>query len=186
MRSAGKKAIRVPGLSFPGSGGQVAVQVVPLLFLAGLLWWTLLEYLLHRFVLHGLPRSLGSRHMQHHDRPRERRLALAPLASSLGGATLHGVAFFGLFGPAAGAPLLAGVVVGYLAYEWVHWSSHYRPSRSRIARGLRRHHQLHHHAMPDRRFGVTSPLWDWVFATLSSPREGRAAAVRGGRAHLSR
>lgn len=159
---------------------------LPALFAAGLFWWTLLEYLLHRFALHGLPASFGSRHMRHHVTPSERRLAVAPLASSVGGAAIHAVIFVGLFGPARGGALLAGLVAGYLAYEWVHWSTHYRRARTRLGRALRRHHMLHHHAAPGTRFGVTTPLWDWVFGTLgTAPRRGAPAAVRGGQHHLS-
>jgi len=42
---------------------------------------------------------------------------------------------------------------------------------------VRRHHMLHHAKTPDRRFGVSSPLWDLVFGT--EPRD--AAPAQGGR-----
>ena len=61
---------------------------------------------------------------------------------------------------------------GYVAYEWVHWATHYRVPQGRILKALRRHHMIHHHAQPRARFGVTSPLWDWVFRTLP-PAPGR-------------
>ena len=36
---------------------------------------------------------------------------------------------------------------------------------SRAGRFLRQYHLAHHRAMPDRHFGVSSPLWDVVFRT---------------------
>lgn len=156
---------------------------VPLLFLAGLAWWTLLEYLLHRFLFH----RPGTRHLRHHARPDDPRLTLAPLVSALGGSAIHAIVFLGLFGLRAGLPLLAGVLVGYLAYERVHWSTHQRVPRTAAFRALRRHHMIHHHAQADARFGVTTPVWDWIFGTLPpAPGRGGGSAGRRGRAHLPR
>ncbi|WP_373048664.1 sterol desaturase family protein [Vulgatibacter sp.] len=162
-----------------------------LLFLAGLAWWSLLEYLLHRFVFHHFPRTLGKRHLAHHASLEERRLALAPLPSALGGSAIHALAFLGLFGTGPGLSLLAGLVAGYLAYEWVHYATHYRVPRGRILKALRRHHMIHHHAQFHARYGVTSPLWDWVFRSLppapgqaGAPGRGGPAAARAERKHL--
>lgn len=159
-------------------------MVAIVFFAVGLVWWTLLEYLLHRFVFHLAPETLGRRHIEHHERPLERRLAIASPQTSIGGAALHGIVFLGLFGVDRGLWLLAGLVVGYLGYEWVHWSTHYRHPRSRLAKALRRHHLLHHHAQKDARFGVTSALWDRIFGTLPPPPLGRSPAKESGRPHL--
>jgi len=164
----------------------VGAATYALFFLAGLAWWSLLEYLLHRWVFHGFPRTLGERHLKHHAHLHVRRLAVAPLATSVTGALLHAAIFLGLFGPARGLALLAGLLTGYGAYEWVHWSTHYRVPKGAVMRALRRHHMIHHHAQQNARYGVTSPLWDWVFGTLPpAPGRGKAAAMRVGRQHLS-
>lgn len=152
----------------------------------GLVWWTLLEYLLHRFVFHLAPKSLGRRHLEHHDAPLDRRLAVASPGTSIGGAVLHGILFVGLFGMARGIPLLLGLVAGYLAYEWIHFSTHFRHPKTRWGKALRFHHLLHHHAQKDARFGVTSALWDRVFGTLPPPPVGRSPAEGHGRPHLRR
>ncbi len=34
-----------------------------------------------------------------------------------------------------------------------------------LGRFLRQYHLAHHYAVPDRHFGVSSPLWDLVFRT---------------------
>ena len=147
-----------------------------LLPLAGLLWWTLLEYLLHRFAFHRRNRFFGRRHLQHHAKVQERRLAIAPPGSILGGAALHAVLLFTLFEPLPAALFLAGFLAGYVAYELVHYAVHYRPQRTRVGRWLRAYHLLHHHKTPRARFGVTSPLWDLVFGTYAPvPRPSHAS-----------
>ena len=34
---------------------------------------------------------------------------------------------------------------------------------TRVGRYLRQYHLVHHYKTPDRHFGVSSPLWDFVF-----------------------
>jgi sterol desaturase/sphingolipid hydroxylase (fatty acid hydroxylase superfamily) len=34
---------------------------------------------------------------------------------------------------------------------------------------VRQHHMHHHFQTPDKRYGVSSPLWDYVFGTM--PKE---------------
>jgi sterol desaturase/sphingolipid hydroxylase (fatty acid hydroxylase superfamily) len=63
-------------------------------------------------------------------------------------------------------PLLPGFLLGYLAYDLIHYVTHHFPMRKgRILRFLKRHHMLHHYKTPDQRFGVSSPFWDWVYGT---------------------
>jgi sterol desaturase/sphingolipid hydroxylase (fatty acid hydroxylase superfamily) len=31
---------------------------------------------------------------------------------------------------------------------------------------MKRYHMIHHHTGVDARYGVSSPLWDWVFGTM--------------------
>jgi dihydroceramide fatty acyl 2-hydroxylase len=147
------------------------------LVVAGLFAWTLLEYLLHRFLFHRPGRFFGKRHTAHHAKVADPRLALAPPASSLGGAALLGLVTHGLLGWPAGSFLLGGILAGYLAYEWVHWSTHYVPAKTRVGKWLRAYHMTHHHKLPHARFGVTSPLWDLVFGTYEpKPRAAKRVA----------
>ena len=145
------------------------------LLLAGAFWWTLLEYLLHRFAFHKEGPLFGKRHLAHHANLQKRRLAIAPWQSMLGGAVLQGLAFWWAFGVADGGTLFLGFLGGYVAYEWVHYSTHYKVPRTAIGKYLRAYHLAHHHRSPDRRFGVTSPLWDVVFGTYSPVPKGRGA-----------
>lgn len=146
---------------------------------AGLLWWTLLEYLLHRFVFHRFPRTLGRRHLQHHAQPRVRSLARAPLPSSLGGLSLHALVLTPLWGLDRAAAFVAGVAIGYMAYEWIHWQLHSGQQTSRRFPVLRRHHLMHHHLHAGSRFGVSSRFWDRLFGTMG-PSERPPARQPGG------
>lgn len=142
------------------------------LVLAGFLWWSLLEYLLHRFLFHRKNRFFGRRHLQHHARVKERLLALAPWPSAVIGAVLHAGLLFAFLDRATAAPLFVGFLGGYLLYEYVHYAVHYHRQRTPIGRWLRAYHMLHHHKTPKARYGVTSPVWDMVFGTYA-PLERR-------------
>ena len=82
--------------------------------------------------------------------------------------------FFGLFylilavllkSPQWIAPLTSGFMIGYLAYDLTHYATHHFPMRSGYAKYIKRHHMQHHYKDAETRFGVSSPLWDWVFGT---------------------
>jgi hypothetical protein len=165
-----------PGPTLP-LDPTLPLHLVPVWFTAGLVWWTLLEYLLHRFAFHGRVAGLGRRHLAHHADLQSRDLALAsPPAVGLGLAG-HAALFLGLLGPVPGGAALAGVTAGYAAYEAIHLAVHRPRPRSRLLRHLRRHHLLHHGARPHARFGVTTDLWDRVFGTLEPrPRRRRRPA----------
>lgn len=138
--------------------------------LAGLLLWTLLEYLLHRFVFHArvLGERLGREHLHHHAAVNwfapwwTKLLLAAPILGALAGA---GALLVG----APGAALAGGTLLGWLVYEWLHRRIHVAAPRSAYARWARAHHLSHHFGRPHRNHGVSTPLWDWVFGTLEAP-----------------
>jgi sterol desaturase/sphingolipid hydroxylase (fatty acid hydroxylase superfamily) len=137
---------------------------------AGLACWTFIEYLLHRFVFHHTPRSPRQMffgylfHGVHHAFPEDRLRWTIPLVTSLPVAGVLAAASFLSFG-AAGGPFIAGVLLGYLAYDLLHYAIHRGQMRSRLGNYLRKRHFAHHYGIPERNFGVSSPLWDRVFRT---------------------
>lgn len=150
-------------------GGALAVPALAL----GWLVWTLLEYLLHRAVFHAPVRGPVSAvvtwviHRHHHARPddTDRRAAMPWQAASLIVPTTAGaVAWWpgGWLGVATGA----GVVLGYLWYEAVHRWVHRRRRCPTALVALQQHHLAHHFKTPERRFGISTDLWDRVFRTL--------------------
>ena len=61
---------------------------------------------------------------------------------------------------------LPGFLVGYATYLFVHYIVHaYQPPKN-VFRTLWIHHGIHHYKDHERAFGVSSPLWDYVFRTL--------------------
>jgi hypothetical protein len=147
---------------------------------AGLVIWTLIEYLVHRFVFHHRPRSAAGRrlvfimHGVHHEAPDDpTRLLMPPAAALIGLAAVYG-ALRVLLGSLWVEPCFAFFLIGYLVYDYTHLALHRCP-RTRLGRALRRWHMLHHFATPEARWGVSSPLWDRVFRTGGRP--GRAACL---------
>lgn len=131
---------------------------------AGLIAWTLIEYLFHRFLLHRLS-PFREWHAQHHARP-SARIASPTFFS----ATLLFVLVYLpgrlLFGFWAACALTLGVTAGYLAYAVAHHATHHwRPSSDWLKRNKRWHAAHHHGNGQERCFGVTNSFWDRVFGT---------------------
>jgi hypothetical protein len=138
---------------------------------AGLFSWTFIEWFFHwamhvRFRSRFLTQFQDQAHIEHHREPHDVEHSVISLRGSIPLALM----FFGIswliFRELPSALLFhAGLLVGYLAYEFVHLATH---AKWRIPglEGLIRYHHRHHFEGWGRTFGVTSPLWDWVFRTL--------------------
>jgi sterol desaturase/sphingolipid hydroxylase (fatty acid hydroxylase superfamily) len=143
------------------------------LVFGGLLVWTLAEYFLHRYVFHWYNDTPWGRrvhfllHGVHHDFPNDGDRLVMPLLTSVPLAVLFYALFYFVFGGMRYAePFYAGFAVGYLAYDGTHYAVHHFKQTTRIGKFVKRHHMLHHHADHDGGFGVSSPLWDYVFGTM--------------------
>lgn len=158
------------GLIYLGHYMGVSLAGVAGLTIAGLVSWTLAEYMLHRYVFHWEPRTPALRkmfyplHQLHHDVQEWDRLVAPPLL-----AVPVWMTFLGLFWWTLGMPTIfpffGGFTIGYLTYDYIHFHTHFGTPRSRIGRALRRRHLQHHFACHDRWYGVSSPFWDFVFRT---------------------
>lgn len=132
---------------------------------AGLALWTAVEYFLHRFAFHS-DGVAGEEHRRHHFEPRDPHYVAAPALISLPIFALIFGAVLAAFRDLADTFLLcSGLAVGYILYEQVHYLAHHGTPRTAIGRFWRRYHMVHHFKDPDRGFGVTSPIWDYVFGT---------------------
>jgi hypothetical protein len=139
--------------------------------LCGIFLWTLLEYVLHAGAFHQplrgpLFQAVRQLHGGHHDAPDDPVQILTRLAFSAPAALLLWAAFRALLGSWQLAALpTAGLALGYLGYELIHFAIHRWPWGARLLWPLTRHHMYHHHRDATRCFGVTTPLWDVVFRT---------------------
>jgi cyclopropane-fatty-acyl-phospholipid synthase len=135
-----------------------------LFILAGLLSWTVIEYLLHRFVLHGM-QPLKNWHIEHHKYPS----AFISLPTLLSAALLLILVFLpvlfilGIF-PACAVTL--GVLTGYLTYTVVHHGIHHWNIDSNWFKKRKHWHDFHHYADQTKCYGVTSSFWDYVFVKI--------------------
>ncbi len=141
--------------------------------LAGIVLWTATEYAMHRFAFHGF-----APHWQHHEAPTDASHILAPLWLSLSGAATVWTLIWLAAGGAYAASVEAGLLAGYAAYEWVHFRIHSAAAGGRILRVLRKRHYYHHFADDRACYGVTSPVWDWVFQSLGKAPKHNAYSLR--------
>ena len=138
---------------------------------AGWLFWTLMEYWIHRIVFHFEPESgPGARfhwiiHGVHHDHPNDPlRLVMPPSVSVPLAAGFYGL-FVLVLGSAAGNVFAAGFLLGYLVYDMTHYYLHHFRPKTRFGRLMRELHMRHHFQDDTRGFGISAPFWDYVFRT---------------------
>ena len=153
----------------------------------GALLFYLSEYTTHRFLFHAPPsrwawlRRLQHRlHYDHHAEPNRLDLLFLPfwfLGPNL--VTTAGLVYLAL-GAAAVAPVMLGVLMAILHYEWVHYVAHipYQP-RTRFGRWMKQYHLRHHFISEKLWFGVSNPSLDYVYRTWRAPKTvERSATVR--------
>ncbi len=152
------------------------IWIIPAGLLIGLLGWSFAEYNLHRYMFHYPPKGATQErivylfHGVHHAYPQDKtRLVMPPVV-----AIPLALIFFLLFQlvivrllnvPLWFAPVFAGFIFGYLAYDLTHYATHHFPMRSGYFKFIKRYHMQHHYKTPEKRFGVSSPLWDFVYNT---------------------
>lgn len=139
---------------------------------AGLIGWTLLEYLLHRALFHHAP-VLSHIHAAHHDSPQE-LIGTPAWASVLIGLITVASPAWAALGFGLGTAATAGLVTGYLWFVFVHYAvHHWRPRRGGYLYAVRLRHARHHYFSDQGNFGVTTDIWDHVFGTLIDERNAR-------------
>ena len=152
---------------------RVPVVNGTLSFFGGILLWTLVEYVIHRWVFHYDPKTETGKkihflvHGIHHDYPRDATRLVMPLLVSVPLATF----FFYLFMAAFGSYYLlvfSGFVLGYVSYDSIHYATHHINLKGKIGGFLRAYHLRHHYEDDHTAYGVSNPLWDYVFRSIPS------------------
>ncbi len=149
---------------------QLSFVAVAALFLLGILLWTLIEYLIHRYIFHYEPKTRWGKqlhfviHGVHHDYPNDARRLVMPPVISIPLAFLFFGLFFLIFGSLAPA-VFAGLVFGYLCYDMLHYATHHLAMKSGVWLWLKQYHLRHHFKDDHVGYGISSPLWDYVFRT---------------------
>jgi sterol desaturase/sphingolipid hydroxylase (fatty acid hydroxylase superfamily) len=141
------------------------------MFLCGTVTFTWIEYMTHRFVFHMKTFTDFRKKMQytihgvHHEFPKDKeRLAMPPLLS-ISLATILLLLFRLVLGDLVFS-FLPGFLVGYAYYLSVHYIVHvYQPPKN-FFRVLWVNHAIHHYKHGEYVFGVSSPLWDYIYGTM--------------------
>lgn len=151
-----------------------------LLFFGGLFVFTWVEYNVHRYLFH-MPTTTPLRkrfqyvmHGVHHEYPKDKdRIAMPPLLSITisTGLLLLMRLVLGDYSFAS----LAGFLVGYAAYLSVHYIIHVYTPPKNFMKALWKNHVKHHYKDGDIAFGVTSPLWDYIYRTKEHDVPGKFA-----------
>lgn len=147
------------------------------LFTVGLLMWTFMEYMLHRFVFHSEDKWLPTGnfamcahflfHGIHHAFPMDKLRLVFPPHMAL-------ILYFGVFRPLYSAivptyyyhGIMAGTMFGYMSYDMIHyWTHHYEINCNHL-KSMKKYHMIHHYRDGEAGFGVSSKIWDRVFGTL--------------------
>ena len=149
---------------------QLSFVAVAALFLLGILLWTLIEYLIHRYIFHYEPKTRWGKqlhfviHGVHHDYPNDARRLVMPPVISIPLAFLFFGLFLLIFGSLAPA-VFAGLVFGYLCYDMLHYATHHLAMKSGVWLWLKQYHLRHHFKDDHVGYGISSPLWDYIFRT---------------------
>jgi len=142
------------------------------MFITGLIVWTLVEYVMHRFLFHYMPadKPWAQRlhfifHGVHHDYPSDaKRLVLPPSVS-----IPLALAFYFMFNAILPVNYIYGFfpafLIGYLFYDESHYAIHHFNFKGKIWKKIKQHHMLHHYSDPAKGYGVSSPLWDKIFGS---------------------
>lgn len=150
---------------------SLSVWASLLMFVVGALSFSWVEYMVHRYVFHmrtytALREKLQyTLHGVHHEFPKDKdRLAMPPLLS----VTISTVLLL-LLKVVLGDlvfSFLPGFLVGYAAYLGIHYMVHaYQPPKN-FFKALWVNHSVHHYKDGEVIFGVSSPLWDYIYGTM--------------------
>ncbi|CAN8103443.1 unnamed protein product [Discula destructiva] len=144
-------------------------------FMVGMAFWTLFEYLLHRFAFHlddYLPDNrVGvtlhfTLHGVHHYLPMDKyRLVLPPtLFLMLAWPFWYLAHFIFSYDWYVATEVFSGGIFGYTCYDMTHYFLHHQ-NLPLWYKQLKKYHLEHHFLDYENGFGVTSRFWDRVFGT---------------------
>lgn len=142
-----------------------------LTFLGGAFFWTLFEYVAHRFLFHlvsdkpSMQKFAYILHGNHHHYPRDKqRLFMPPVPSLILSSIIFGTTYL-IIGSTA-FMFFPGFMIGYLMYGTMHYAIHAWNPPFKWMKPLWRNHHLHHYKNEHNGFGVSTTIWDHVFGTM--------------------
>lgn len=151
--------------------------LVPLFgIVSGIMIYSLIEYLVHRYCYHHEPDSKILRfltndaargHTKHHENPSAYGGGInGNQMPILGFAVVVTIA--ALLSPFPSSWELFAISAGTICYalqELIHFGCHHLPMRGRLLGALKRHHMLHHYRDDHMNYGILWAVWDMWFGT---------------------
>lgn len=144
----------------------------------GLIWGNGFEYAYHRFLLHRPRRAHSSAHQAHHanigtpDQAEYVALITSPLNIVLL-FVINGIPAYVISAVFGLQAVLSGVFIGWTTYlivcEELHWRIHmggWIPPCLQFARA----YHMSHHDIPNSRYNVFFPLFDFLLGTVTIPK----------------
>ena len=175
-------AIPVSSILFWIGSSHQSISVGVYLWIIGFFSWTLLEYAIHLYLFHKeitpnmnpkVKFLLFMLHGYHHEYPNDGSRLVMPIAVAWPLATIIGLIFWMLMGTNIFFHFYSGLLIGYLAYDWVHYAEHHVNFKSKAGKFMRLFHSIHHFVDENKNFGISTPIWDWVLGkaqnSLKSP-----------------
>jgi sterol desaturase/sphingolipid hydroxylase (fatty acid hydroxylase superfamily) len=151
---------------------SLSMGTTVLMFFLGVISFTWVEYNVHRYFFHMTPdtekraKIQYTMHGVHHEFPKDKdRLAMPPVLS-ITVATILLLVFRLILGDFVFS-FLPGFLVGYAGYLSVHYMVHAFQPPNNIFKVLWVNHGVHHYKNGDGVYGVSSPLWDYIYGTMS-------------------
>jgi sterol desaturase/sphingolipid hydroxylase (fatty acid hydroxylase superfamily) len=150
---------------------SLSILATVAMFIVGLIAFTWVEYMVHRYLFHmGAGTEQRAKvqytlHGVHHEFPKDKeRLAMPPIVSI----TISTLLLF-LFRLILGDlvfSFLPGFLTGYAAYLSIHYMVHSFQPPKNFFKILWVNHSIHHYKNGEEVFGVSSPLWDYIYGTM--------------------
>jgi len=156
----------------------------------GIIVYTPVEYLIHRYLLHGvfpdeggsiahiLHRMFDGTHADHHARPWDGMYMNGYLDTLWAAMVLVPLSFLA---PYYTLPLFVATLFAcYLFEEWLHYAMHFKHYKNRYFQYVRRHHLYHHSRQgAGLAYGMTSGIWDVVLGTRDRHPEPPMSPISG-------
>lgn len=161
--------------SYISSQGLESTKQAASYWFFGLFLWTLVEYILHRFLFHldyYLPDNRAGitlhflLHGVHHYLPMDKyRLVMPPALFLVLATPFYRLAYTIFYWDWNVATcVFSGGIFGYICYDLTHYFLHHT-NLPLWYKGLKKYHMAHHFLDYELGFGVTSRFWDTVFGT---------------------
>ncbi len=140
-------------------------------FPLGWFTWQLMEYFIHKGVFHyegNFPgvAQIRDTHTYHHKYPDDDGRLVMPLGASIPLAAVIAGLLWIPHVPSATVPYWVGLVCGYMWYDFMHWSQHFRKPLTSWGKKLRSHHMAHHFADPEMNYGISHRWIDRLLGTM--------------------